>query len=720
MIYHFASVMALVGLFFLACFSCKPKNETHPQSTASQQAMKLNYPSTHKDSIIDDYFGQKIQDPYRWLEDDHSQATGAWVAEQNKLTFSYLDRIPFRNKLKSHLEKLFNFEKCSVPYKHAGKYYFFKNNGLQNQDVLYTSDSLHSTPKVLLDPNLFSSDGTSSLSAYAVSKNGQYIAYQSSDAGSDWNTIYVKNIKTGEQLKDSIRWVKFSGISWKNDGFYYCRYPEPKGSELSSKNEYHALYFHKLGTAQSQDKLIYSDKTKPNKNIYATVSYDENFLILSASESTSGNTIGLQDLRKPNAAVQWLNNDYDNDFNFVGNQGETLFFHSNQDAERWNVFSISSNAKNLSSKNLVIAESQDVIESADLIASKLVLKYMHNASNQLKIFDLKGQLVQEQKLPELGTVGAVSGNPEETEMFYSFSSFVRPSIVYRLDLGTDQTSVYFKPKFEFNSDLYTTEQHWYNSKDGTKIPIFLTFKKGLKPDGKRPCLLYGYGGFNISVLPSFNATRLPILENDGIYAVANLRGGGEFGKTWHEAGILDKKQNVFDDFIAAADFLVAQNFTSRELLAVEGRSNGGLLIGACITQRPDLCKVAFPAVGVLDMLRYHKFTIGWAWATDYGTSENQKGFDALIRYSPLHNAKPAQYPATIITTGDHDDRVVPAHSFKFAAAMQEAQQSPSPMLIRIDVSAGHGAGKPTSKRIEEAADLLSFMFYQFGIEPKAE
>jgi prolyl oligopeptidase len=702
-------------IHFLSC-------KNNPGSTADNQTAidtALIYPETRKDTITDDYFGTKLADPYRWLEDDHSEETKAWVTEQNKLTFTYLDKIPFRKDLRNRIEKLFNYEKCGTPFKEAGNYYYFKNDGLQNQDVLFASNQLKDSAKIVIDPNTFSKDGTTSLSGFSFSKDGKYMAFQVSEGGSDWNKIIIRDLSTNQYLQDTVRWVKFSGAAWQGNGFYYSRYPEPKGTgELSAKNENHSVYFHKSGTPQSMDQLVYSDPKNPLRNAYASLTEDERFLVLGTSESTSGNALAIKDFKNKKPSFQWLVNTFDSDYNVIGNSGDSIFIHTNNESPNWKLFVV--NIKNPKKENWinVIPETTDVLQSVNLIGGKLIATYLHNASSAVKIFDLQGKLLKELELPELGSVGGFSGKQDEQEAFYSFSSFIRPNTVYRLDLNDFKSEIFFAPEIEgYNPDLYTTQQVWYTSKDGTKVPMFLTHKKDFAKGKAAPTLLYAYGGFDVSITPSFAVSRLTILENNGIYAVANLRGGGEFGKAWHMAGTKEKKQNVFDDFAAAADYLVNENYTDRNHLAIQGGSNGGLLIGATITQRPDICKVAFPAVGVLDMLRYHKFTIGWAWATDYGTSETKEGFDYLIKYSPLHNAKPAAYPATLITTADHDDRVVPAHSFKFAAAMQEAQQGTNPMLARIDVSAGHGAGKPTTKRIDEAADVLSFMFYNMKVTP---
>jgi len=698
---------------FLAT-SCKNK-----MNSSLFDPIPVTYPETIKDSVAEEYFGTIVHDPYRWLEDDRSEATAEWVKRQNQLTFGYLDQIPFRDGIRERMSRIMNFEKRSAPVKKNNHYYFFKNDGLQNQEVYFRCKSLDSEPELVLDPNTFSKDGTSSISSISVSKDEKYLAFQLSSGGSDWNKILVMDLETKKIMEDTVQWVKFSGISWKDDGFYYSRYPEPKdASALSGKNEFHSVYFHKIGSPQTEDELIYMDKENPLRNAYVTVTEDTRFLCMSVSQSTSGNALAVKDLKKSGSDWIWLVKDLGEDYHVAGSLGDRLFVYTNTDAPRWRAFSIDINKPDFRDWKPVISETEDVLQSLDLFHGRLIASYMRNACSLVRIFDSEGNFQQELKLPEPGTVSDFSGNHDQPEAFFGFSSFKRPNTIYRLDLNTNEYNTYFEPKTEFNPEDYTTEQVWYPSKDGSRIPMFITYRKDLKRDGQAPTLLYGYGGFNIPITPAFNVLRIPLLENGGILAIANIRGGGEFGREWHLAGTKEHKQNVFDDFMAAADYLIAEKYTNRDRLALEGRSNGGLLVGACITQRPDLCKVAFPGVGVLDMLRYHKFTIGWAWADDYGTSDTQEGFQYLYAYSPVHNCKPAQYPATLITTADHDDRVVPAHSFKFAASLQAAQQSQNPVLIRIDISAGHGAGKPTSKRIDEAADVLSFMLYQMNISPK--
>jgi prolyl oligopeptidase len=683
---------------------------------------KITYPTTRQDpSVIDDYFGTKVADPYRWLEDDNSEETKEWVKTQNALTFGYLEKIPFRKIVRDRLENIWNYEKFGSPFKEGGKYYFFKNTGLQNQSVLYVQDNLNATPSVVIDPNTLSKEGTTALGGLSFNKNGDKLAYQLAKAGSDWQTIYLKDLKTGETLKDEINWVKFSGMRWQGDGFYYSRYPEPeKGKALSGGLQNHKVYYHKIGTPQSEDVLVFEDTENPKRLAVVGVTEDERFVVLEQSEGTSGNNLRVKDSKNPNAEWVKLVDNFTKDWNVIDNDGDWLLVHTNYKAPRWQIYAINPAMPEEKNWKVIIPEDKsDVLQSAGIIGGKLVTTWLHNASSRVKFFDLKGQFLNELKLPGIGTVGGFSGKREEIQAFYSFSSYTRPNTIYQLDLNTMKFTIFKEPKIQFDPNKYVTKQVWFTSKDGTKVPMFITMKKGTKLTGKNPTLLYGYGGFNISQVPQFSVSRAMLLDMGGIYAVANIRGGGEFGESWHKAGTKDKKQNVFDDFIAAAEYLIKTKYTSNDYLAIQGGSNGGLLVGACMTQRPELYKVALPAVGVLDMLRYHRFTIGRAWAVDYGLSEDEKGFEFLYKYSPLQNIKKGTpYPATLITTGDHDDRVVPAHSFKFAAALQEAQSGKNPALIRIETSAGHGAGKPTSKLIEETADVMSFMFFNMGINIK--
>jgi len=695
----------------LAIVSCS----TEKAPPVKFDKINVAYPDTRMDDVVEDYHGTKISDHYRWLEDDNSDETKAWVVAQNKVTSDYLSNIDFKDDIKNRLEKLWDYAKYSSPFKEGDKYYYYKNDGLQNQYVLYGSDDVKAEGEVVLDPNKFSKDGTSSLAGISFDKSGRYLAYLVSEGGSDWRTGYVKDLKTGKMLDDKIDWVKFSGFSWKDDGFFYSRFPEPKkGGELSESNANHSLYYHKLGDPQSKDKLIYVDNEHPMRNVYAGTTEDERFLIMNFTESTSGNAFSVIDIDKSWDKIIPIVESFDNDYSYVDNDGDNLLVTTNEGAPKKKVLSIDLKDPAKSNWKTVIPESDDPLNSIGIVGGKMFASYMHDASSQTKVYDLKGKFLQDLKLPGIGSGGSVGGKKSDKMGFYSFTSFTRPSTIYSLNTETMESEIFRQPNVDFDSDAYETKQIWYTSKDGTKVPMFATMKKGLEMDGQRPTLLYGYGGFNISITPSFSLTKIPLLENGGIYVVANIRGGGEFGKDWHTAGTLGQKQNVFDDFIGAAEYLIDNNYTSPEKLAIEGGSNGGLLVGACMTQRPELFAVAFPRVGVLDMLRYHEFTIGHFWATDYGRSDDPEAFKYLIKYSPLHNVKEAAYPATMVMTADHDDRVVPAHSFKFASELQKKHNGAHPVLIRIETSAGHGAGKPTSKLIEEASDQIGFMFYNMN------
>jgi len=674
----------------------------------------VNYPEVLRDSSVsDNYHGTEIADPYRWLEDDNSKETKEWVTAQNKTTFGYLEHIPYRQNVVDRLTELWDYEKYGSPFKRAGNYYYLKNDGLQNQSVLYRMNP-DGVDVVILDPNTFSDDGTSSLAGMAFSKNGRYLGYLISTGGSDWRSAKILDLETGDLLSDDIQWIKFSGISWKGDGFYYSRYPvSEEGGELSAKNEYHSLYYHKLGDDQSQDKLVYRNNDYPQRNVFGSTSEDEQWLFIYESESTSGNSLSVQDLSKPNTPIVQIIEGFEADYSVVDADDERFIIKTNADAPKEQLLQLL--VKDLKGEmQPFVPESEDVLQAVSVAGGKLFLEYLHNASSLVKIYDIDGKYISDLELPGIGNVGAISGKKEDKEAFFSFSSFTVPTSIYSLNTESLEYETFKSPEIDFNFSDYETKQLWFESYDGTKVPMFVTHKKGLKLDGSNPTLLYAYGGFNISITPNFALTMLPMLENGGVYAVANIRGGGEFGKEWHQAGTKERKQNVFDDFQAAAEFLISEKYTSSNKLAIRGGSNGGLLVGASITQRPDLFAVAFPAVGVLDMLRYHEFTIGWAWATDYGRSDDPAAFEYLKEYSPLHNVKPAAYPATMITTADHDDRVVPAHSFKFASELQHNHTGDKPVLIRIETSAGHGAGKPTSKIIEESADILSFMFYNMN------
>jgi prolyl oligopeptidase len=711
-------VPAFFTSFIVLLTACNTTPQQHKTASMDFKQISVTYPLSRKDTtVIDHYFGTNIQDPYRWLEDDQSAETKEWVTRQNIVTNGYISQIPFRDQIKKRLEGIFNYEKFGAPFKEGGKYYFFKNDGLQNQSVLYVQDNLNSSAETVLDPNQFSQDGTTSLGELDFSKDGRYLAYSTSVGGSDWRSIVIKDLQTGLMLDDKIEWVKFSGIAWQGNGFYYTHFPEPKkGDELKAANKLGAVYYHKLGTPQSADARVYGDKAHPDRSFGGATTNDERFLCVTGWESTSGNSLFIKDLNQKNSDFVPIATAYNQDFNVVDNIGDQLLVLTNQQAPNQRLILIQTNQPLEKNWQTFIAEdSSDVLQSAVICGDKVVCSYLHNAASSLRVFDLTGKFIAEVKLPEIGTVGSVSGKPDEQQAFFSFTSFLRPNTIYALDMGSLQTKVFKAPSIDFNPDLFITEQVWYPSKDGTKIPMFITRKKNIAYDGQNPTLLYGYGGFNISLTPSFSPAKAALLENNGIYCVANIRGGGEFGEKWHKAGTKCQKQNVFDDFIAAAEYLTEKKYTTAAKLAIQGGSNGGLLIGACMTQRPELFGVCFPQVGVLDMLRYHQFTIGYAWATDYGRSDNAQELPCLLQYSPLHKVKKSAYPATMITTADHDDRVVPAHSFKFGATLQEYQQGTNPVLIRIETSAGHGAGKPTTKIIEEASDILSFMLYNMKI-----
>jgi prolyl oligopeptidase len=694
-------------LFLCACSGEKPEADT-----------ALAYPDTRKVDTVTDYFGTKVADPYRWLEDDRSAETGEWVKKENAVTNAYLSKIPFRDRIKKRLGEIWNFEKQSTPFKKGKYYFFYKNDGMQNQSVLYMKEGLNGEPKVLLDPNTLSQDGTVSLSGISFSKDARYMAYGLSKAGSDWNEYYVLETATGKKLDDHIQWMKFSGVSWKGEGFYYSAYDAPTGSELSGKNEFNKLYYHKLGDAQEKDELVYEDRQHPKWAFYANITDDERYLLMNITESTSGGALKVKDLRSARSSFVDVVTNFEKDYTVIDNEGERLLVVTNMNAPRYQLVLIDPAKPQPANWKKVIPESSDLLESVSVMGSKLLVRYLKDVCNHLYVYDRQGKQENEIALNGLYTVSETSTDRSDSLAFYQVVNFTGPASTWKYNMNTKSTELYFKPKIDFNSDELETKQVFYTSKDGTKIPMFITMKKGTKLDGHNPCFLFGYGGFNISYTPEFRIDRSVFLESGGVYAVANLRGGGEYGEDWHKAGTLCSKQNVFDDFIAAAEYLIREKYTSHDKLALHGRSNGGLLAGAVLTQRPDLAKVFIPQVGVLDMLRYHKFTIGWSWATDYGTSDSLEQFNCLIKYSPLHNVKPQEYPCTMILTGDHDDRVVPAHSFKFAATLQANQKGPAPVIIRIDSNAGHGSGKPTAKQIEEYGDLWAFVFYNLGMEPQ--
>lgn len=677
---------------------------------------KIIYPNTKKIDHTDTYFGQSVNDPYRWLEDDRSAETEAWVKTQNVVTYSYLDQIPYRNQLKSRMEKLWNYEKISAPFKEGDYTYYYKNNGLQNQSVLYRKDK-SGKEEIFLDPNTFSKDGTTSLGGLDFSKDGSLVAYAISEGGSDWRKVIVMETKTKKIIGDTIVDVKFSGISWyKNEGFYYSSYDKPVGSELSAKTDQHKLYYHKLNTSQKSDKLIFGGDIK-RRYVGGNVSEDEKYLFITAANSTSGNELYYLDLSKSNSKIVTLIDNYENDNDVLDNKGSKIYLVTNYKAPNKRVvtFDLSNPAKE--NWKDCIAETENVL-SPNTGSGYIFASYMKDAVSFIKQYDYDGKLVRNIELPGVGTAGGFGGKEKETTLYFSFTNYVTPGTIYSFDPKSGKSAIYQKPKVDFNSADYESKQVFYTSKDGTKVPMIITYKKGTKLNGQNPTMLYGYGGFNISLTPAFSIANAVWLENGGIYAVANLRGGGEYGKKWHDAGTQLKKQNVFDDFIAAAEFLIKENYTSSNYLAIKGGSNGGLLVGAVMTQRPDLVKVALPAVGVLDMLRYHTFTAGAGWAYDYGTAEQSKEmFEYLKGYSPVHNVKAGvKYPATMVTTGDHDDRVVPAHSFKFAAELQAKQAGDNPVLIRIDVNAGHGAGKSVAATIQENVDMQVFTLYNMGVK----
>ena len=690
---------------------------------ACEQAPKsisVTYPETKKVDQVDVFFGTTVADPYRWLEDDQAEDTKAWVEAQNKVTFGYLDAIPFRDQLKTRLEGLWNYEKYSAPFVEGDYTYFYKNDGLQNQYVLYRQKD-GGEAEVFLDPNTFSAGGTTSLAGLSFTKDGSLCAYQISEGGSDWRKVIVLDAITKTQLEDTLIDVKFSGISWRgNEGFYYSSYDKPaEGSQLSGKTQFHKLYFHKLGTPQASDVLVFGGEASARRYIGGGVTEDDRFLIISAANATYGNELYLQDLTQPNSPIQTLVSGFETESDVVHSENDTLYILTNLDAPNRRLVKAAASKATPDQWETVIAETENPVRIGQA-GGMFFCNYLKDAVSMIQQYDLSGQLVREISLPGIGTAGGFGGKRSDEEVYYSFTSYVYPPTIFKYNIATGESSVYKLSGVDFDPTQYESKQVFYNSKDGTRVPMIITHKKGLELNGKNPTLLYGYGGFNVNLTPSFSTSNIVLMENGGIYAVANLRGGGEYGDKWHEAGTQMQKQNVFDDFIAAAEYLIAENYTSTDYLAIAGGSNGGLLVGACMTQRPDLFKVCFPAVGVLDMLRYHTFTAGAGWAYDYGTAEDSKEmFEYLLGYSPVHNVKAGTaYPATMITTADHDDRVVPAHSFKFAAALQAGHAGAAPVLIRIDTKAGHGAGKPTSMIIEEQADKWAFMFFNMGLEVK--
>jgi len=695
------------------------------QNMSDKKLSLLSIPVAHKDSVEDNYFGTLIADPYRWLENDTAPEVADWVVQQNKATFHYLEQIPIRNEIKTRLTEIWNYEKFSTPFKEGDYWYFGKNNGLQNQYVIYRTKNLQEASKaeVFLDPNQFSEDGTVSLASLSFSKDHKFAAVGLAKSGSDWNELFVLDVTTLKKTTDKIEWVKFSGATWFNNGFYYSRYDAPaKGKDFSNRNEFMKIYYHQLGSDQSKDELVYEDKKHPLRYFNANITEDERFTFINISEGTSGNEVLIREnFPAQKITIQNGPNDFKllckgfaNNFSVVGNDGDQILVVTDLNAPKYKLVAI--DIKNTDQKfwKTIIPEGKDLLEGVVTAGGDLIASYLVDASTRLKHYDLKGNLKKEIELPGIGTASTSGCKANESVIAYTYVSFTEPGKIKFYDLKNQQQQDWgAKPNYKFDPTQFETKQVFYTSKDGTKVPMFIMHKKGVKLDGNNPTLLYGYGGFNINLTPSFSVSRVMFLERGGVYAIANLRGGGEYGEEWHQAGMLNKKQNVFDDFIAAAEYLIAEKYTNKNKLAINGGSNGGLLVGACMTQRPELFKVAIPAVGVLDMLRYHKFTIGWGWAVEYGSSDNKEQFEYLLKYSPLHNVKDSvSYPATLIMTADHDDRVVPAHSFKFAATLQEKPVSvDKPILIRIDTKAGHGAGKPTTKLIEDATDMYAFVLW---------
>ncbi len=682
---------------------------------------QIKYPETKKVDQVDDYFGTKVSDPYRWLEDDKSPETAAWVAAENKITQDYLSKIPFREQVRKRLEEMWNYPKYSSPFKEGEYYYYYKNDGLQNQSILYRQPGLNGTPEIFIDPNKMSKDGTAAVSTPSFTKNKKYAAYMIAQAGSDWQEAYVMDVATKKVLDDKIQWIKFSGLSWKgDDGFYYSRYPEAdETKKMTNQNQNQKLYYHKLGTPQSEDVLIYEDKEHPLRSVGGGLTEDERFLLIHQSEGTSGSQIWVKDMKNPNSSFILLIKGFDTNAGVIDNDGDRLLVLTNADAPNYKVVSI--DPKNPSKENwqTIILTRTNFLQSVGTAGGKLFLTYLEDASSRVYQTNYKGVLEREIKLPGIGTAGGFDGNREDNELFYTYSSFNYPPAIFHYTISNGQTELFRKAEAKINADNYQTVQSFFTSKDGAKVPMFITYKKGLKLNGNNPTLIYGYGGFNIPSTPGFSISNAFFLEQGGVYVLVNLRGGNEYGEAWHKAGMLQNKQNVFNDFIGAAEFLIKTKYTNPQKLAMRGGSNGGLLVGAVMTQRPDLFRVAIPQVGVMDMLRYHTFTIGHAWATEYGRSDKEEDFKNLIKYSPLHNLrKGVKYPATLVTTADHDDRVVPAHSFKFAATLQEDNAGANPTLIRIETKAGHGGGKPTSKQIDEASDIWSFVMYNLGMSFK--
>ena len=682
---------------------------------------RMKYPETKKIDHVDDHHGTKVPDPYRWLEDDvrQSKEVAAWVEAQNKVTFSFLESIPQREPIKKRLTELWNYEKYGVPFKVAGRYYYFKNDGLQNQSVMYAIETLTSEPRVLIDPNSWSKDGTVALASTSFSDDGKFLAYSVAEAGSDWNIWRVMETESGKLLGDELRWVKFSGVSWTKDsrGFFYSRYDEPKeGAAFQSLNKNQKVFYHRVGSSQADDVLVYKRPDQPDWGFQTTVTEDGRYLIITTWKGTDDKyRVAYKDLLEPYGMPIDLIDNFDHEYTFIGNEGHVFFFQTELEATRRRVIAIDTRKPHLLKE--LIPEAKETLVGVNILANQFVVTYLKDAKTQVKLFALDGRFVREVEFPGIGSAAGFGGKREDTETFYSFSSFATPANIFRYDLLTGKSELFRKTNVKFSPDDYEVTQVFYKSKDGTKVPMFLAHKKGLKKDGNNPTLLYGYGGFAISLTPSFSVARLAWMEMGGVFAMPNLRGGGEYGEDWHQGGTKLNKQNVFDDFIAAGEWLIENKYTSSSKLAIQGGSNGGLLVGACMAQRPDLFGACLPAVGVMDMLRFHKFTAGRFWVDDYGSADDPEQFKAIVAYSPYQNLKPGKkYPATMVTTADTDDRVVPGHSFKFAAALQAAQAGDSPTLIRIETRAGHGAGKPTSKIIEEVSDQWAFLVKTLGMK----
>lgn len=717
---HFVAALSLSAMAFAAVLA--------PGTTAGQSSSppNLQYPKTAKTDHVDTYFGTIVADPYRWLEDDRSAETERWVTEQNKVTFAYLERIPYRRQLRARLDQIYNYPKYSAPAKKQEYYFFRKNAGLQNQSVLYIQKGLDGPPEVLIDPNALSPDGTTRLGTTAPSKDAKYLAYATSRSGSDWQQINVLDIGTRRATADQIEWVKVSRIAWAGDGFYYSRYDAPAEADktYSAKNENHKVYFHKLGTAQSADKLVYEDADKTHAQRFHGVvtTRDERFAVLYVSDrgaGKDGDAVFVRDLTKPDAQFRPITDaTFVYQYGVVGNVGDKLFVYTNKNAPNGKLMLVDPTRPEERNWKEVLPETGEPLNGVEHVGGKLIATYMKDVSHRVRVYDETGKYERDVDLPTLGTASGFDGEKEDREVFYTFTSFTFPTTIYRYDIKTGKSTLFRKPEVTFDPNEYETKQVFYPSKDGTQIPMFVVHRRGLRLDGQNPTLLYAYGGFNVSLNPAFNALSIAWLEQGGVYAQASLRGGSEYGEKWHEAGMKFKKQNVFDDFVAAAEWLKANKYTSTERLAIQGGSNGGLLVGAVMTQRPDVCKVALPAVGVMDMLRYHKFTIGYNWAAEYGSSDEPEHFANLFKYSPLHNLKEGiEYPATLVTTADHDDRVVPAHSFKFIATLQERHAGRNPVLIRIETKSGHGASN-TTKMLDATADVYAFTFYNLGVTPK--